>query len=54
MVRLLNEAEDEVHRAKRKKARYLGIRNSRSLTRREQEALEGLLLQHTQLRTVKA
>jgi transposase len=60
VVKLLNEAVDQVRRAERKEApelariRYLWLRNRSSLSPVQQRTLEQLLLSQTQLRTVKA
>ena len=60
VVKLLNEAVDQVRRAERKEApelsrtRYLWLRNATSLSRAQQQLLDSLLLQHTHLRTVTA
>lgn len=60
VVKLLNEAVDQVRRAERKEApqlartRYLWLRNLGSLSPLQQRRLEQLLLEQTQLRTVKA
>ena len=60
VVKLLNEAVDQVRRAERKDApelsrtRYLWLRNTSSLSRAQQRVLDSLLLPHTHLRTVKA
>jgi len=57
VVKLLNEAVDQVRRAERKEApelsrtRYLWLRNTTLL---KQQLLDSLLLQHTHLRTVTA
>lgn len=60
VVKLLNEAVDQVRRAERKevpeliRTRYLWLKNQSNLTRQQQRQLDLLLLSHTHLKTVKA
>ena len=60
VVKLLNEAVDQVRRAERKDApelkrtRYLWLKNTSNLSRGQQRHLDQLLLGQTHLRTVKA
>jgi transposase len=60
VVKLLNEAVDQVRRAERKevpeltRTRYLWLKNQSNLTGQQQRHLDLLLLSHTHLKTVKA
>jgi transposase len=60
VVKLLNEAVDQVRRAERKEApelsrtRYLWLRNATSLSSAQQRILDSLMLEYNHLRTVKA
>jgi transposase len=60
VVKLLNEAVDQVRRAERKEApelsrtRYLWLKNASNLSRSQQRHLDQLLLGQSHLRTVKA
>jgi len=60
VVKLINEAVDQVRRAERKEApelrrtRYLWLKNTSNLSQPQQRLLDQLLLDQTHLRTVKA